>query len=151
MTSALRAQKKEKSMKIVRCENQNPFFARQAPYWGALLGEALLRSPEYNHDDRTQSVNWSEEANQYLIQFELPGLKREEIKLSFEGGLLTLKGNKKIRRAGEDQVIAVERRVAIPEGVNPEKIEAKYEDGVLEVTLPKREEIKPKEIAIQVK
>ncbi len=138
-------------MRIVRCENQNPAFTHSIPHWANLLGDSFLLSPRYANEERAHVAEWSEGAHQYEIRFEVPGLKREEIKLSFESGLLTLKGNKKVRKEGQDQVVAIQKTVAVPEGVDPEKIEAKYEDGILEVILPKREEIKPKEIAIQVK
>ncbi|MES2307828.1 MAG: Hsp20/alpha crystallin family protein, partial [Verrucomicrobiota bacterium] len=74
-----------------------------------------------------------------------------EIKLSIKNGVLSLRGNKQIKKGMTTESMEIERSIAVPSEVCTDKIEARYEDGILEVTLPKREDVKPKEITIQVK
>jgi HSP20 family protein len=138
-------------MKIVRCDNQNPSLAQSFPRWTSLWPDPLLAFPRFLDEVTLNDAEWSESPTQYEVRFELPGLKKDEIKLSFENGLLILKGNKRVRQEGIDKSVAIERKVAVPEGVQADGISARYEDGILDVTLPKREEVKPKEITIQVK
>jgi HSP20 family protein len=97
------------------------------------------------------SFDSREDKDNFCLRVELPGLKREELKLNVVDQVLTIKGQKKSWKDENEQALAIERAVSLPDQVNPDKIEAKYEDGVLYVTLPKREEVKPREIQISVK
>jgi HSP20 family protein len=92
-----------------------------------------------------------EDKDSFHLRVELPGLKREDLKLSVADQVLTIKGQKKSWKDENAQAGSVERSVSLPDQVDAGKIEAKYEDGVLYVTLPKREEVKPREIEISVK
>ncbi|MES2310322.1 MAG: Hsp20/alpha crystallin family protein [Verrucomicrobiota bacterium] len=134
-------------MKIVRCENPSQLL----PRWTRLWHDPFVTLPRFLEEVSFQDAQWNENPTQYEVRYEIPGLKKDEIKLSFENGLLTLKGNKRVRYEGAEKTVAIERKIAVPEGVNADAIEARYEEGVLDITLPKREEVKPKEIAIQVK
>jgi HSP20 family protein len=92
------------------------------------------------------------------IQAELPGIDAQDVQLSVENGVLTLKGSRNFEKATEGQTYhrveraygAFERSFTLPTNVNPEKIQAAFRSGVLHLTLPKREEAKPKSIAIKV-
>lgn len=92
-----------------------------------------------------------EDANNYFVRFEIPGMKKDELKVTLENGVLTVRGQKRIRENGKEGSVEVSRSVLVPDQIKGDAIEAKYEDGILDVTLPKREEVKPKEISIQVK
>lgn len=97
------------------------------------------------------SFDTREDKDNFYLRVELPGLKREELKLKVVDQVLTIKGQKKSWKDENEQAASIERSVSLPDQVNPDKIEAAYEDGVLTVTLPKREEVKPREIEINVK
>lgn len=96
--------------------------------------------------------------HELVLKAELPEMKREDISLTFEGGVLTLKGERKFEQeAKRDDFQRVERRYGtfsrsftLPNTVDASRISASYKDGVLTVRLPQREEAKPKQIAVTV-
>jgi HSP20 family protein len=104
------------------------------------------------------AVDVMESRDAYLIRAELPGMKREEIKVEVKDGTLTLSGERKAEQLAEgveyrhvERVnAAFWRSFSLPEGVKHDAIEAVYKDGVLEVRLPKAEEKKPRQIEISV-
>ncbi len=94
----------------------------------------------------------------FTIRAELPGFRKEDLSIDLADGVLTIAGHQKTEtKAGDkDATQAVQERrvsraVSLPENVDVEKIAAAYENGVLTLTLPKREEAKPRQIAIDVK
>jgi HSP20 family protein len=99
-----------------------------------------------------------ETAEHFVLTADLPGLTQEDINLEFEGDVLTLSGERKQehqeRREGfyrlERATGAFSRSLTLPEGVDPEAVTAKFDNGVLEVMIPKPEQRKPKKVAIQV-
>jgi HSP20 family protein len=94
-----------------------------------------------------------EDKDNFHFRVELPGLKRENIHLEMGDGVLNLSGSREtFATNGESkETTQFSRSVSVPARVQEDKIAARYEDGVLTVTLPKAEEVKPKRIAIQVK
>ncbi len=104
-------------------------------------------------------VNVHENKDGFHLELIAPGLKKEDIKLNLEKGLLTIGYEKKTESESNDyktnrreySVTNFKRSFRVDDTVNTEAIEAKYEDGVLKVYLPKKEEVKvlPKEINIQ--
>jgi HSP20 family protein len=93
----------------------------------------------------------------FVVRAELPGFRKEDLSLDLADGLLTITGHQKTaEKTGENNQAEatpeqrVTRAITLPENVNVEKIAAAYENGVLTVTLPKREEAKPRQIAIAV-
>jgi HSP20 family protein len=100
----------------------------------------------------------SEGDNEVTASLELPGISREDIKVSVHNDVLTVSGEKKQERTDEDQnVRRVERNygffkrsVSLPAEVDATKVKATFKDGILKVTLPKLESKKPKEIEVQV-
>ena len=99
----------------------------------------------------TRSFDSREDKDHFHLRLELPGLKREDLKITVLDQVLSIKGQKKSWKDEKAESVAVERSISLPDQVDSGKIEAKYEEGVLYVTLPKREEVKPKEIEISVK
>lgn len=92
------------------------------------------------------------------IVVELPGVKPEDVKLSIENNLLTIRGEK--RQTAEESTERVhryeriygqfERAFALPTTVDADRVEAHFENGVLSVTLPKVERARPREIPVKV-
>lgn len=107
----------------------------------------------------TPAVDIVETANELILHAELPGMKSEDVDIRIENNLLTLKGERRFE-SREDQENyhrrersygTFARTFTLPSTVEQDKVSAEYKDGVLKVTLPKREETKPKQINIKVK
>lgn len=95
---------------------------------------------------------YEDEGNTY-VRAELPGVNRENINVEVADGVLTLTVAQKTPSTGDtsEQTSSIARTVSVGDRVDTTKISAAYEDGVLTVTLPKPEAVKPKKIAIAVK
>jgi len=104
------------------------------------------------------AVDVLESKDAYLIRAELPGMKKEDIKVEVKDGALTLSGEIKSEKPAEGVEYRHTERVAakfwrsfsLPETVKHDGIEATYKDGVLEIRVPKAEEAKPRQIEISV-
>jgi HSP20 family protein len=102
-------------------------------------------------------VDVKETDTEIVVKAEIPGMDAKDINISVAGDLLTIKGEKKSEREEKEENYhlversygAFSRSLALPAAVDLEKIEAKYDKGVLTVTCPKKEEIKPKAIEIK--
>ena len=94
-----------------------------------------------------------------VIKAELPELKKENVDVSLEGNILTIRGERKFEEETKrEEYHRIERRYGefvrsftLPVYVEPEKISAEFKEGILRVVLPKREEAKPKQIEVKVK
>ncbi len=123
------------------------------------LFENRLGDEESGHllADWAPAVDIREEPGQFIIHADLPGVEINDIDITLENGVLTLKG----QRAGEKQEEArsyrrVERvrgtflrRFSLPDAVDADKVAARCKDGVLELTVPKRAAAQPRRIAIE--
>jgi len=100
-----------------------------------------------------------ERNGEFVVKAELPGVKKDDIEVSVENGVLTI--NAETRSETEekegDRVIRQERRygryvrsLRLGKAVDERKVKAAYKDGILELTLPKAEEVKPKKISVDV-
>jgi HSP20 family protein len=100
-----------------------------------------------------------ENENNFVVKAEMPGFAPEQVDISIEGTTLTLRGNVKDEaEKDEGQYHIRERRqnsfvrtLSLPVTVNTEKATAEFENGILTLTLPKKEEVLPKRIAITPK
>ena len=100
-----------------------------------------------------------EKEDKFVVKAELPGTNEEDIDISVVGDTLTIKGERKAEsEVKEEDYYCCERSygsfsrsIAVPSNVDAKKIEAAYEDGVLEVSLPKTPEVKPKKISVSAK
>ncbi len=99
-----------------------------------------------------------EDKENFVIQAELPGLKREDIDVSLHEGTLTIAGERQaVTRPEDAEIYCAERKVGrfqravvLPTTVATDRVKAGYTDGVLTVTVPKTEEAKPKKIDVAV-
>ncbi|NOY78434.1 MAG: Hsp20/alpha crystallin family protein [Calditrichaeota bacterium] len=102
------------------------------------------------------AVDISETEHDLVVTAELPGVKKDDIKLSVQDNMLTIKGEKKQQKETKDENYhriertygAFQRTFTLPAIVDASKIKATFKDGVLKIRLPKREEAKTKEIPI---
>ena len=101
-------------------------------------------------------TNLREDNGNYVVEAEIPGMKKEDIKVSYKDGYLTISGERKEEeQKKEENSHLMERNYgsfcrtfSLLEGIKEDKVDASYKDGVLTVVLPKAEEVKAKEIAI---
>jgi HSP20 family protein len=105
------------------------------------------------------AMDVAERGDAYIVHTELPGVHPEQVEVSFEQNVLTLRGSKPAsfdsNNEGELRVFAAERvhgsferSVRLPEFVDADRINAKFDHGVLTVTVPKAEAAKPRKIEI---
>ena len=100
-----------------------------------------------------------EHDNEFVLQAEMPGIKKDDIEITLENGVLTISGeskSEKEEREGE-RVIRQERRygkyvrsLRLGKEIDEKNVKANYKDGILELVLPKSEEVKPKKISVSV-
>jgi HSP20 family protein len=122
------------------------FFGR----WAEPFGRDFALGPFWGFDveDRDQEV---------VIQAEAPGFEPSELDVQVSGNLLTIKGEKKQEDRGkrgngyfhQRRYSTFHRSITLPPGTDPDKIEARYHHGVLEVHVPKSEQAKGKRVPIQ--
>jgi HSP20 family protein len=104
------------------------------------------------------AVDVREDANNYYVEAALPGMKKEEISLELENNVLSIKGERKFERKEDKQNYhfmersygSFYRSFSLPKNIDAEKISAEYKEGVLNVTLPKKPEVKPKKVEIKI-
>jgi HSP20 family protein len=133
--------------------------------WSLLnqLQRELLSSQDENASEGSiataewvPAVDIKEENDKFVILADIPGVKPEDIEVSMEGGVLTVKGTKdsevKTEKEGYKRVErtfgSFYRRFSLPDSANDEAINAKCKNGVLEIIIPKREAVKPKRINV---
>ncbi|MFW6127396.1 MAG: Hsp20/alpha crystallin family protein [Thermodesulfobacteriota bacterium] len=103
------------------------------------------------------AVDISDTADTVTVKVEIPGMEAKDVDVSLSGNVLTIKGEKKIdKEAKEENYYMAERSygsfvrsLKLPAAVQEDKIEARYDQGVLTVTCPKKEEIKPKQVTVK--
>ena len=116
-------------------------------------------------DKETALATWSpavdvmEDKEAIKFHVELPGMKKEDLKISIDNGVLSIRGErtfkdeekKKNYHRIESSYGLFERSFSLPNTVMPDKVNALMKDGILEIMVPKKEEARPKEIEIQVR
>jgi HSP20 family protein len=137
----------------------DPFQSRGL---GRLLDEAF-QGWQFGAESGTVTSAWFpptdifEDDKAVKIVAEMPGVRSEDVKLSLENNLLTIRGEKRQEAEERNERVhryersfgSFERSFALPRTVDPDQIQATYENGVLTVTLPKIERARPREIPVQ--
>jgi HSP20 family protein len=116
------------------------------------------RSEALTVPDWTPVVDITETDNEYLIKAELPEVKRDDVKVSVESGVLTLHGERKKEKEEKGKKFhrieryygSFLRTFSVPDNVDETKVMAEFKDGLLNVHLPKTEKAKPKAIEVKV-
>lgn len=123
---------------------ENFFDATPAAYSAGYSNGRLMR-PAYDIEE-TES--------HYVLSFDLPGMKQEDINIEVQDRVLSISGERKREeksvRHSERFYGRFERQFSLPDNVNADAVEANYENGVLKIALPKLEEVKPKKVQIGV-
>lgn len=103
------------------------------------------------------AINMHEEGDTYVVEAPMPGVKPEDIDVNIEQGTLTIRGQTVSRQERQERTYLVRehragsflRTLALPEAVDPDGVEATFDNGILRLTLPKSERAKPRRIQIQ--
>ncbi len=139
----------------------NPFeeFDRLQAEMGKLFNLINLPDGEGLFDRASSpAIDVVETQDEYIVFADLPGLERKDIELSIASNVLSLSGEKKDKKAEdkrryfreESWTGSFRRTISLPNGVDPEKVQAELKDGVLSVRIGKRAELKPKQIEVKV-
>ena len=125
----------------------NEWFSKDENFWGRSLS--------------MPSVNITEDEGGYNVSLAAPGLKRDDFKIDISGNMITISSEKEENKEEKEKKFtrreynysSFSRSFNLPEEVNKEGIEAKYADGVLNISLPKKEELRKnnerKQIAVK--
>ena len=128
-----------------------------------LLGERLpvrrgVGSEELELTEWLPPVDITEDSKEYMIKAALPGLSKENVKVTVEGGVLEIAGERKEEKEEKDKKHhriessygSFRRSFTLPEDSSGEKVSAEFKDGVLKVHLPKDQTAKPKSVEVKV-
>jgi HSP20 family protein len=121
----------------------------------SFFGSPVLRS---NGSSFVPAVDVQETQDAYLFRADLPGVAQKDIKVSVMGDTLNVSGERRQETTEKDGSYhrvervsgSFERSFTLPAPVRADQVKASYKDGVLEITVPKAEEAKPREIEIKV-
>lgn len=125
------------------------------------FGQAGLRRPTEEGDffaDWTPAMDLEEIDGEYLVKADLPAVKKEDVKVSLENGVLAIEGERRQEKEEKGKKFhRIERsygkfvrRLAVPTDADPQKVSAEFKDGVLNVHLPKSPAAKPRAIDVKV-
>ncbi len=143
---------------ITRSTNPlNDFRTLQARFFEPFFGRFNFLEDELKSGTWAPAVDVAEEKDKILVRVEVPGMKENDLKVSFEDGLLTVTGERQFERKDDRNYHRIERTYgaftrtfSLPRTVDANAISAQYRDGILEIEIPKLEEAKPKQIQINV-
>lgn len=104
------------------------------------------------------AIDIEENNGNLMVKAEIPGMAKDDIKVSVQDDMLTISGEKTRENEHKDKTVhriercygQFRRMIRLPAAVDADKVKATYKDGVLNVTLPKPESIKPKNIDVQI-
>ena len=148
-------------MRLVRWEPfHNSVSTQERMNWifdEAFRGQGRT-SEEARATDWAPAVDIFEREGHTVLRAELPGIEPKDVDIQVENNVLSLRGERKfdaeVKREDCHRVERTygtfSRSFTLPNALDTEKIQAEYKDGVLEVTLPQKEEAKPKQISIAV-
>jgi HSP20 family protein len=129
-----------------------------------LTGAEFARWPRVSAGNADKAIEWSPAADisetekEYVVKAELPGVKREDVKVTQEDGVLTIEGERKYEKEDKDEKThrverfygSFYRSFSLPEDSDAKSIRAETKDGMLNVHIPKLKVEKPKPVQIKV-
>ena len=124
------------------------------------LFETFFGTQPQNIDDFWRpAVDIEENNGNLMLRAEIPGMTKDDIRVSVQEDLLTISGERKHENETKDKTFhriercygKFRRMIRLPAQVDADKVKASYKDGVLNVTLPKPESLKPKHIDVEIK
>src|SRR5436305_6826561 len=135
----------------------NDFRTLQARVFEPFFGRFNFLEDQLPSGAWAPAVDVSEEGDKIFVKVEVPGMDEKDLKVNFEDGVLTVSGERTFERKDERNYHRIERSYGtftrtftLPRTVDANQITASYRNGILEIEIPKKEEAKPKQIAINV-
>jgi HSP20 family protein len=124
-----------------------------------LFDDAFTRPLNINGSWSAPAIDMYQTDNELVVKASLPGLKADDVQITITHDVLTLKGEFKHEEEGTDKAWhirehrwgAFERSLALPTEIKADKTRAEFENGVLVITLPKADEVKPKTVTVKAK
>jgi len=124
-----------------------------------LFDDAFTRPLSIRDGWSVPAIDMYQTNDEIVVKASLPGIKADEVQINISGEVLTLKGETKHEEEKKEKAWhvheqrwgAFERSVVLPTDVVADKAKADFENGILTITLPKAEEVKPKVISIKAK
>lgn len=138
-------------------------FSRNGGCFWLLLQGIMLVTPRWFGDyDRwwwAPRVDIAETEKEFIIKAEIPEVKKEEVKISVDNGILSIRGERKQEKEEKGKKFhrveryygSFTRSFTLPDNVDETKIEASFKDGMLNIQIPKSEKSKPKAIDVKIK
>jgi HSP20 family protein len=140
-------------------------FGEVATAFDQLVPSSFITRPRFTLGGDGQKLDWapsadiSETDKEFVIRAELPAVKKEDVQVSYDDGVITIKGERKQRKDEKNEKFhrvesfygSFERGFSLPDNVDADKIHCESKDGVLTVHIPKTETVKhePKRITVQ--
>lgn len=130
------------------------FFDYENSFWGFPLKNTLR---EGGRDNWVPALEVKSDENNVYVKADLPGLKKEDISVTIDDNILTVKGERKFEKEEKNKQYHLtersygvfERSLSLGTNVDASRIKANYKDGVLDITIPKSEKTKAKQIAVE--
>ncbi len=124
-----------------------------------LFDDAFTRPLNARDGWSTPAIDMYQTDNEVVVKAAIPGFKADDVQINVTGDVLTLRGEMKYEEEKKDKAWHIreqrwgtfERSVTLPTDVKADKASADFEDGILTITLPKAEEVKPKTIIVKAK
>jgi HSP20 family protein len=152
-------------MQIERYRNRHPVYIR--PFFGfrGFRGDLDRVFTDFIGDNTEErlgvfnpAVDLVDTGESLQVKVELPGVKKEDVQITLKDDVLIIKGEKKVEREEKDEnryyversYGSFSRTLTLPTPVKTDEIKAGFEGGILEITLPKDEEVKTREIKVEV-
>jgi len=140
-------------------------FADVDVFFNRMMPNSFANFPRMALEASGRKLDWapsadiSETDQEYLIRAELPAVKKEDVQVTFDDGMITIKGERKQQQEDKNEKYhrtesfygSFERRFSLPDNVNSDAIRCESKDGILTVHIPKVEtpKSKPKQITVQ--
>jgi HSP20 family protein len=131
--------------------------------WASLFDRQMLlpdggKEEQFSLTEWTPAVDIAEDDKEYTIKAELPGINKEDVKVTVENGVLSISGERKSEKEEKDKKYhriertygSFVRTFTLPEGTAGDKMNAEFKDGVLKLHLPKDEKAKPKTVEVKI-
>ena len=149
---------------MVMLTRWNPTSDMMSHRMGRLFDEMLGNGFRRTLEERSlrgawmPAINILERDEAVVMTADLPGLKPEDVEVTVDEGTLTIRGERKLEEASEGETYhrverhygAFERSFNLPTSIDSSKIEARFSNGEMILTLPKREEAKPRSIKVEI-
>ena len=122
--------------------------------WPRLGGSEIMTGGDW-----APRVDIAETEKEFIIKAEIPEVKKEEVKISVDNGILSIRGERKQEKEEKGKKFhrveryygSFTRSFTLPDNMNETKIEASFKDGMLNIQIPKSEKSKPKAIDVKIK